>query len=92
MQKRLKCLAFSASVFSNVKKQFGGYYGTGHRFKNKSEKVWKRNPGTTSTGLEKQLLETFAHHCRSNFSGKPTLSLECSFVVFPLIVFDFLLL
>lgn len=33
--------AFSASVFSNVKKQFGGYYGASHRrLKNKSEKDW----------------------------------------------------
>lgn len=85
MQKGLKRLAFSASVFDSAKKQFGNYYGTSHRFKNKSE-VWNRNPGTTSTGLEKQF------NCHSNFSGKPTLSLECSFVVFPFIVFDFLLL
>lgn len=49
--------AFSSSVFSNVKKQFGGYYGASHRgLKNKSEKDWNWNPGTTSTDFEKQLL------------------------------------
>lgn len=89
--------AFSPSILSEVNNQFGGYNDASHRkLKSRSENDWNRNSGTTSTVLEKQLLETFAHHCHSNFGlprriSPPDLN-TLLLVLFPFIVLDSLFL
>lgn len=89
--------AFSLTLLSKVNNQFGGYNDASHRkLKSTSEKDLSWNSGTTSIVLEKQLLETFAHHCHNNFSlpkRMPPLDLNILLLIlFPFIILDSLLL
>lgn len=97
-KKRLKCLipflvqsstTLRSSLVAIVAPVIEGY-------RIDQEKGWNLNPGTATTDLEKQLLETVAYHCHSNFSfPKRILPLDLNALLlflFHFIAFDSLLL